>query len=432
VIALAVVLSPLALEADNWPTWRGPEKDGMAQSDPPVRFSDTENLKWKTPIPGRGHSSPVVWDNKIFVTTAIPMSAPPPPAAASGEGRRGPGGGAGPLVDHRFDLLCLDKNTGKTLWQKTAVTATPHEGYHQRYGSFASNSPVTDGKHVFAFFGSRGVYAYDLDGNLAWKKNFNVKMLMHNEFGEGTAAVLEGDTLLLNFDHKGDSFLVALDKNSGAERWRTARDEITNWSPPLVVEHQGHKQIVIAATTKVRSYDFATGKLIWECAGLGSNTIPAPVQHGDVVYVQSGHRDPNLMAIRLGREGDLTGTDAILWSTTRGTAYSASPVIDDGKLYVLTDRGLISCFDAETGQPYYQQQRLPNPYTFKASPVGAADKLYLSSEEGDVIVLKMGPQYEPIAVNKFKDQSFIASPAIVGGEIFLRSETTLFAISAKR
>ena len=428
IVALAGLLAPLALQADHWPRWRGPENDGMALSDAPLRFSETANVKWKIAIPGRGHSSPVIWENKLFVTTAIQVGAAPLQAAGSEGGGR-PAGGA--LVEHNFDLICIDKNSGKILWQRTAVKSTPHEGYHHRYGSFASNSPVTDGKHVFAFFGSRGIYAYDLDGNLQWKKDLNVKMRMRNAFGEGTATVLEGDTLLLNFDQEADSFLVALNKNLGEQLWRQDRDEVSAWAAPFVAAHAGRKQVIVAATAKVRSYDLETGKLIWECAGLGTNVIPAPVQLGDLVYVMSGHRNPNLMAIRLGREGDLTGTDAVVWSTTRGAAYTASPVLEDGRLYVLTDRGFVSAFDARTGEPFYHQTRLPNPYTFKASPVGAGGKLYLSSEEGDVIVLKMGPEYEVLAVNTLKDQSFIASPAVVDGEMFLRSETTLFCISEK-
>jgi outer membrane protein assembly factor BamB len=425
VLALSL-LTPAAM-ADHWPHWRGPENDGMAVSDAPLKFSDTENVKWKLAIPGKGNSSPVIWENKLFVTTAIQVGDAPEAGAAQ-EGRRRAGGA---LTEHNFDLLCIDKNTGKILWQKTAITTTPHEGYHERYGSFASNSPVTDGKHVFAFFGSRGIYAYDLDGNLQWKKDLNVKMRMRNAFGEGTAAVLEGDTLLLNFDQESNSFLVALNKSTGEELWRQNRDEVSAWAPPFVAEHEGRKQVIVAASAKVRSYDLETGKLIWECAGLGTNVIPAPVQQGDAVFVMSGHRDPNLMAIRLGREGDLTGTDAVLWSQTRGTSYTASPVLDDGRLYVLTDRGFISAFDTSTGEAFYHQVRLPNPYSFKASLVGAAGKLYLSSEEGDVIVLKMGPEYEALAVNTFENHSFIASPAIVDNEIFLRSETTLFCVSEK-
>jgi outer membrane protein assembly factor BamB len=300
-----------------------------------------------------------------------------------------------------------------------------------QYGSFASNSPVTDGEHVFAFFGSRGLYAYDLEGNLKWKKDFGVRMAMHMAFGEGIAVVLEDDRLLVTFDHNGESFITALDKRSGEPLWRQQRDEISNWAAPLVVEYEGRKQVVVAATKKVRSYDFKTGELIWEAAGLGLNTIPAPVRHGDTVFVMSGFRDPNLMAIRLGRSGDLTGSDAIVWSETRATSYTASPVLHDGTLYFITDRGMISNFDAVTGKPHYHQTRLPGGHSYKASPVGAAGKLYVASEGGDVFVLKMGPEFEVIATNTLKDQIFIASPAIVDGEIFLRGQSTLFCISEK-
>jgi outer membrane protein assembly factor BamB len=431
VALLAVVSIPPAAVAENWASWRGPSDNGMAESDAPTKWSDTENVKWKAEIPGKGHSSPVVWGDRIFLTTAIQVGTPPPAPAEPEGGRRG-GGGAGPLVEHRFDVLCIDRTNGKILWQKTATAATPHEGYHRQYGSFASNSPVTDGEHVFAFFGSRGIYAYDLDGNLKWKKDFDVRMEMHLAFGEGIAVVLEGDALLLTYDHKGDSFLTALNKSTGEELWRVERDEISNWAAPLVVEHDGRKQVVVAATQKVRGYDFETGKLIWEAAGLGMNTIPTPVQQGDLVLVMSGYRDPNLMAIRLGRTGDLTGTDAIVWSETRGTSYTPSPVLHEGKLYMLTDRGMLSCLNAETGEPFYHQVRLPEGHSFKASPVGAAGKLYLASEEGDVIVVKMGPELEVIATNTLKDQIFIASPAIVNGEIFLRGQSTLFCISEKR
>jgi outer membrane protein assembly factor BamB len=404
----------------------------MAESDAPTRWSDTENVKWKTEIPGKGHSSPVIWGDRIFLTTAITVGAIPA-APAESEGRRGAGGGAGPLVDHNFDVLCIDRKSGKILWQKTATAATPHEGYHRQYGSFASNSPVTDGEHVFAFFGSRGIYAYDLDGNLKWERNFDVRMAMHMGFGEGVGVTLEDQTLLLIYDHNGDSFLSALDKSTGKELWRAERDEISNWAAPLVVEHAGRKQVVVAATNKVRSYDFETGKLIWEATGLGKNTIPMPVQQDDLVLVMSGYQNANLMAIRLGRTGDLTGTDAIVWTESKGTSYTPSPVLHDGRFYMLTDRGLLSCLNAETGEPHYHQVRLPGgDHHFKASPVGAAGKLYLANEGGDVIIVKMGSEFEVIATNTLKDQVFIASPAIVDGEIFLRGQSTLFCISEKQ
>ena len=197
------------------------------------------------------------------------------------------------------------------------------------------------------------------------------------------------------------------------------------------MDHRGKKQIVGSATNKVRGYDLDTGKVIWECGGIGVNPIPQPVHQDDLVFAMSGYQRPNLMAIRLGREGDLTGTDAVVWSQTRGNSYTASPVLHDNKLYVLTDNGMVSCYNARTGEPYYHQTRLPKPYSFKSSPVGANGRLYLASENEDVVVLRMGEKFEVLATNTMTDQVFIATPAIVGGEIYLRGQNRLFCIGGK-
>ncbi len=425
----------------HWPEWRGPFLNGVARGDAPTTWSNTKNIKWKTPIPGRGHSTPVIYGDKIFLTTAVETGRTPAPERAQeeppaeGGRRRGAGGGAGGKIEHKLLVLCLDRNSGKVLWQQTARVAVPHEGYHRTYGSFASNSPITDGKYVYAFFGSRGIYCYDFNGKLIWERDFDVQMRMRLQFGEGTAPAIDKDRIFLTFDHEGDSFIVALDKRTGKELWRTARDEQSSWSTPLIVEVAGRSQIIVSATNKVRSYDPATGKLIWECAGLGSNVIPAPVYLDGVVFVMSGHRDAKLMAIRLNKEGttgDLSDTEAVLWSHTRGISYTLSPVLHDGKLYVVTDSGQVSAFNITTGEPYYHQTRLPQPYNFKASPVAANGKLYLASEEGDVIVLKMGEKFEVIATNTLTDQSFISSPVIAAGELFLRSREALFCISESK
>jgi outer membrane protein assembly factor BamB len=420
----------------HWPQWRGPFFNGMARGDAPAVWSDTKNLKWKAQIPGRGFSTPVIWGDKIFLTTAIPVGkAPEEASGGSGsapEGRR-TGGGAGPLVEHKFEVLCLDRRTGKLLWQRTAKVATPHEGYHRAYGSFASNSPITDGRYVYAFFGSRGLYVYDFNGKLIWEKDFGVQMKMRLAFGEGVAPLLLKDQLFLVFDHEGESsFIVAVDKRNGKELWRSARDERSSWSTPLAVEHNGRTEIVVSATNKVRSYDARTGKILWESAGLGANVIPMPVYHNGMVYVMSGYRDPKLMAIKLGKDGDLTNSDAIAWSHTRGLAYTTSPVLYDNKLYVVTDNGLLSAFNATTGEPFYTQARLPKAYNLKASPVGANGKLYIATEDGDVVVLKMGEKFEVIGVNTLEDQVFIAAPVIAGGEIYLRGQNTLFCISEQK
>jgi len=433
VIQVALLLGVALFTAqDDWPQWRGLNNDGMARGDAPHEWSDTKNVAWRVGIPGRGNSSPVIWGDKLFLTTAVPTEDAPAAATttATPEPRRqgrGPGGGANAGREHKFVVMCLDRRNGKVLWERVAKVATTHEGHHHQYGSFASNTPVTDGKNVYAFFGSRGIYCYDLSGKLVWEKAFQ-PMRMRLGFGEGVAAVLDGNSLYLKFDQEQGSFLVALDKQTGKEIWRVSRDEGSSWSPPLIVTHKGRKQMVVSASTKVRSYDPATGKLIWECAGLGSNVIPAPVINGGVVYVMSGHREPNLLAIQLGREGDLTGTDAVLWTNNRGNSYTGSPVLHDGKLYFVTDSGLITCLDARTGKAHYQQQRLPRSYNFKSSPVGANGKLYLATEEGDVVVVKMGEKYEVLAVNTLTDQMFIATPAIAGGSIYLRSQEALYCI----
>ena len=480
VVFLAFALS---LPAANWDRWRGLDNSGMASGRAPLRWSSTENVKWTAEIPGRSSSTPVVWGNRVFLTTAIPVVTPnettaeatvPEPQGSPGaltpetrsgireligekdlselsrderrevmrqvrrgargrRGERGPEGGqAGvEIAEHRFVVMALDRNTGKTVWERTPIVTRPHEGYHRRYGSFAAGSPVTDGNLVYACFGSRGIYAYDMDGNLVWTKDYGVKLRMANAFGEGRSPTLHGDTLLLVFDHQGDSFISALDKQTGEERWRRSRDERSAWSQPLVLNHGGQTQAIVAASGKIRSYDLESGAVIWECAGLGSNVIPAVVRSRDVVYAMSGHRNPNLLAIRLGGEGDITESDYVLWTNQRGNSYTASPVVDGAILYFVTDRGLISALDARTGKPHYQQQRLPSTYSLKASPIGAGGRLYVATEQGDVVVVGMGPEFEVLATNTVGEEFFMASPVVVDGELFLRGRSKLYAISEK-
>jgi outer membrane protein assembly factor BamB len=402
---MMLTLALLLLQAD-WSSWRGPFENGMARGEAPTTWSsESPNVAWKTEIPGRGHSSPVLWGDLLFVTTAVPEG----PLSAPGGGR-GPGGGFAANVPHRFLVLCLNRKTGKVVWQQEALRATPHEGYHFRYGSFASNSPVTDGKHVYAFFGSRGLFVYTIDGKPAWQKSFS--------------------PMRLGFDQEEGSYLLALDKSTGKQLWKVDRDEPSAWAPPLVLTHEGQKQIIVAATNRTRAYEFATGKLIWECAGLGTNVIPAPVTAKGLVYVMSGHRDPNLMAIRLGRKGDLTGTDAVVWQNKRANSYTPSPVLINDRLYFVSDNGFFSCLNALTGEVLFQE-RLPKPYNFKASPVGVNGKLYLSTEEGDVLVMKIADKMELLATNTMKDEVFIASPAVAGGDLYLRSQKAIYCIRNK-
>lgn len=414
--------------ADTWGHWRGPAQTGVAAGAAPVRWSDTSNIAWKVDIPGRGHSSPVIWGDRVFLTTAVPTGRKVEAPAAGRGGRRGDGG-AGAQEEHRFEVLALDRASGKIVWRQAAATAVPHEGYHATYGSFASNSPTTDGQRVYVSFGSRGLFAYDMNGTLVWQRDPNLQMRMFQEFGEGVGPVLDEGRLIVLFDHEGEGgFLAVLDAATGREIWRTPRTDGTNWAAPLVVRHAGRKQIVVNSPRQVRGYDYETGKQIWETAGLGLNTIPRAVQHGDSVLVMSGFINPKLMAIQLGREGDLTATDAIKWTATRALSYTASPVLHDGKLYYLTDNGMVSALDAGTGTPVYQQVRLPKPYAIKASPVAAGGMLYFPTEDGDVVVAKIGPVLDVVSTNTLTDHSFVASPAVAGGDLFLRSRTSLFRI----
>jgi len=424
----------------NWPQWRGPLANGVAPSgDPPAQWSETSNVKWKFTIPGFGTSTPIIWENQVFIQTAIPTAKPAetktePPAGGSQSAqseRRGRGGPRSekPSGPYQFALLCLDRQTGKVLWQKVAREEVPHEGHHPDHG-FSSASPVTDGTHVFAFFGSRGLYCYDLKGTLQWEKDLG-DMQTKNSFGEGSSPVLHGNTIAIIWDHEGDDFIVALDKNTGKELWRQTRDESTTWSTPLVVEHDGKKQVVVSATGKIRSYDFDGGKLLWECAGMTANSIPSPVSGHGMLYAMSGFRGSAVLAIRLGRSGDLAGTDAIAWSHDRSTPYVPSPLLYDDLLYFFGgNNAMLSCYDAKSGRAHIDAERLTGMLGVYASPVGASGRVYLTGRDGNAMVIKKSEKLEVLATNKLDDR-FDASPAIAGRELFLRGHQYLYCIAEK-
>ena len=414
----------------------------MPNADPPLEWSETKNVKWKVKIPGSGDSTPIVWDNRVFILTAVPGekkadAKPAEPSSAAENSnpgqeprRRGGFGRAEkPTASYQFTVLCLDRNTGKILWQKVAREEVPHEG-HQQNNTFASASPVTDGQLVFAFFGSRGLHCYDMDGNLKWQKDFG-PMRTKNGFGEGASPALYGDRVIVNWDHEGEDFITALDKRTGKELWRTPRDESTGWSTPLVVEQNGKRQVVVNATGKVRSYDLATGKQLWECGGQTINAIPSPVADADTVYVTSGFRGSALFAFRLDRTGDIAGTDAIRWSHNGNTPYVPSPLLVDGLLYfVANNDAKLSCFDAKTGNANFEGERLEGVFGIYASPVAAKDCVYVLGREGTCLVLKKGPKLEVLVTNKLDDKTD-ASLALVGKELFVRGQQYLYCIAEK-
>ena len=421
---------------DYWPTWRGPEATGAApKGTPPLTWSETENVKWKVKLPGAGTSSPIVWGDRIFFQTATGTDQKGAPAAASegsesggDEGGRRPfHGGVAPDNVYRFELLCLDRGTGEIRWQRTVREELPHEGHHPEHG-FASYSPVTDGQHVWANFGSRGVHCYDVEGNHTWSVDLG-KMKTSNGFGEGSSPSLAGDALVVLMDHEGDSFVIALDKKSGEPMWRKDRDERTSWATPLPVEVNGRLQVIVSATNFVRSYDAQTGDLIWQCSGQTRNTIPSPVSGFGAVFCTSGFRGSALHAIELGGTGNLTGTGAIRWQVNEATPYVPSPLLYGDKLYVCSvNRGVISCYQAETGKANFVKQRLGDVSEVYASPVGAADRVYFVGRSGKTQVIKRSETYEPLATNVLEDE-FDASPAIAGNELFLKGKTYLYCLA---
>jgi outer membrane protein assembly factor BamB len=438
-LGLALLVASESLCLANWPHWRGPLANGVApDANPPVEWSETKNVKWKVAIPGRGTSTPIIWGDKVFILSAVatgkkveaqPAATPPADANAPGGGRRGSfGRGEKPTEYQQFTVLCLDRKTGKTLWQKVAREEVPHEGHHQDHG-FASGSPVTDGKVLLAYFGSRGLYAYDLDGNLKWEKDFG-DMRTRNGFGEGTSPALYKDTVIVNWDDETDGdFIVALDKNTGKELWKTPRSDDTGWATPFVVEHKGKAEVVVNATRMVRSYDVATGKELWSCSGQTANAIPTPVADADTVYVTSGFRGAALYAIQLGRTGDLSGTDAVRWSYNKNTPYVPSPLLVDGLIYTIKgNNGQWSCFDAKTGKVHFEEARLEGAGGVYASPIATKDRTYVLDREGKCLVLKKGTELQVLATNKLDDKTD-ASIAAVGKELFIRGHNNLYCIA---
>jgi outer membrane protein assembly factor BamB len=406
-----------------WGQWRGPEATGVSRTaDPPVEWSETKNIRWKVEIPGRGSGSPVVWGDRLYLTTAIPVGV-------NGDAQHTPRGGIQPRIPHRFVVMAINRRDGKVVWERMVREEAPHEGSHVENGTWASSSPITDGQHLFAFFESKGLYAFTLDGELLWQKDFGDKR-MRNQFGEGSTPALYRDRLVVVWDQQGgQSFIATLDKRTGEELWRVNRNEIDTWATPLVVEHGGQAQVIVSGMNRLRSYDLENGQIVWESTGLTMNPIPSPVSADGMVFATSGFQGNNLKAIRLeGARGDITGTPSIVWTLDRDTPYVPSPILYDGILYILkTNSGILSAFDAKTGKPHYQGQRLPTVPNVFASPTGAAGRVYFPGREGTTLVIRNSPTFEVLATNVL-DDGFDASPALVDKEIYLRGHKFLYCI----
>ena len=418
--------------AENWHQWRGPNANGVSMTaDPPVLWSEDKNIKWKVAIDGEGTSTPIIWGDKVFVLTAIKTdekdpSLPDPkdqPKTNFFDIKR-------PNNKHAFVVLCLDRNTGIEIWRDTAITKIPHEGAHND-NDFASASPTTDGERLYCWFGSAGLFCYDLNGKKLWERELG-EARVGSSLGEGCSPVIHKDKLVIVRDHSHKGSLEVLNAATGETLWRKTRDEDNAWATPLVLEHSGRTQVITAASDFVRSYDLDSGEIIWQCSGLTGNVTPCPVVDGDFVICMSGYQGHAAVAIPLTETGNISGSEKLRWTTDRGTPYIPSPLLYDGLLYInQSNQGILRCLDSKTGEVVFGPERLNGVSNIYASPVGAAQRVYIPGRDGATFVLKHSGTFEPIATNQL-DERFNASPAVVGRNLFLRGEQHLYCIEESR
>lgn len=414
----------------SWPQWRGPSGQGTSEETKlPTQWTAKTNIKWKTSIPGRGHSSPIVWGNKIFLTTAIEGELTPganPPKHIDGDKEYIHPDSVGVDKKHKFQVMAIDRQSGRVLWTQTAYEGIPYD-YRHRKSSYASATPATDGRHVYAYFGSEGLYAYDMNGKLVWKADLG--KLSSVGMGHSTSPILYKDLILLQCDEEygKDSFVIGIDKKTGREVWRTPRKVQMTWATPLLVRTAKRDELITSGVESIVSYDPNTGTELWRHKGLDSNAVPSPVANRDTVFLSSGYPTKIAMAIALGQSGDLE--DKVTWKYSKGTAYVPSPILYGDYLYLTSDRGVLTCLDPKTGEVKYEGGRVPVPASFTASPVAFDNKILLTSEDGDTFVVKAGPKHEILATNSVGEPVY-ASPAVVDGNIFIRGERNLYCIGS--
>lgn len=411
---------------NNWPEWRGPLRTGEGpDADPPVEWNEEKNIRWKVKLPGLGHSSPIVWNDSIFVTTAVPYGPQldPVPVIAPG---------AHDNVDvtrkHRFVVICINRKNGAIRWQKVVHDTLPHEGGHDT-GSIASASPVTDGTHVYAGFGSHGLYALDFEGNVVWRRDLG-KMQTKHAHGEGASPAIYNGVVVVNQDHEKQSFIEAVDAATGTTRWKKNRDEVTSWASPLIIERNGIAQVVVAGTDRIRSYGLETGDIIWKCGGLSANVVATPVEADGILIAASSYDTRAMLAIDIDRaKGDITGTEHVLWSTTQRTPYVPSMLLIEDQVYFLRHyQNILSRRTIRTGAETAGPFRLSGIQNIYSSPVAASGRIYITDLDGRTLVFRHGRQPEFLALNQL-DDSFAATPALVDKELILRGRTYLYSIT---
>ncbi|MBN2416697.1 PQQ-binding-like beta-propeller repeat protein [bacterium] len=420
----------------NWPSFRGPNASGIADGyATPVQWNlpEGENIRWKTEIPGLAHSSPVIWGDRLYITTAVSSNA-------NQEMKVGLYGDIAPVEDesvHAFRVYCLNRNSGKIIWERTAHEGVPKVKRHPK-STHANSTPATDGEHVVAFFGSEGLYCYDREGTLLWKKDFGVLdaaffIVPSAQWGFGSSPVIYNNSVIVQCDVMEGSFLGAFDLESGDEIWRVSRDDVPTWGTPTVYSGNGSAQVIVNGWRHAGGYDAATGEEIWRLSGGGDIPVPTPVVAGGLIFLNSAHGMMSpIYAIRPDARGDIslgekdTANAAIVWSIRRGGAYMQTPLIYNGYLYNLRGNGYLSCFEANTGRPVYQE-KVGDRSSFSASGVAADGKLYFPGEQGDIFVVKEGPDFELLANNPMGDIC-MATPAISEGVLYFRTQHYVAAV----
>ena len=426
---LATTVGQTQPVADNWHQWRGPENNGVSRTaDPPVEWSEEKNVAWKIEIGGHGTSSPIVWGNKVFVTTAVNTEKVDPSLPKPEDQPERVFGIKHPNTSYQMTVLCIDKKTGKELWRDVAKTLVPHEGHH-RDASFASASPFCDDKRIYCWFGSGGLFAYSHDGKKLWESDLG-RAKVGASLGEGSSPVVHDGKIVIVRDHAGQSTIEVLDANSGKPIWKKDRDEGNAWATPAIAKHKGVTQVITSASNKVRSYNLKTGEIIWEAKGLTANCAPCPIVHEEVVYCMSGYKGYSLLAIPITGKGDVT--DSVLWKVNRGTPYVPSPILYDGLLYFnQSNQNIMTCVDVKDGSLVIERDRLPGLGGVYSSPVAAAGRIYMTDRKGTVLVLERGRETKVLATNEL-DDDFHASPALAGKQLFLRGMRFLYCLEEGR
>lgn len=416
--------------SNDWPSWRGSKANGIApkEANPPLKWDDKTNILWKVELPGPGSATPIILGEQVIVLTATKTEKKATPEEIPPRDKRFETKTNPPDRFYRFEVLSLDRTTGKELWKRAVKQALPHEGHHPTH-SYAAGSPTTDGKRIYASFGSFGIYALDLAGKIVWSRDLGP---LHTRLGWGEAVtpVIHGESLVLNWDQEVDSKLIVLDAATGKTRWEVKREEKTTWNTPLVVEHGGKTQVIVNGTNRIRSYDLADGTLLWEVSGMTANAIPSPLAEGGVAYVMSGYRGAAAMAIPLDARGD--AADKVLWKHNKGTPYVPSPLLYEGRLYFTkVNSQMLTVLDAKTGKPLLEDERLPGLTSFYSSPLAAGGRIYLVDRDGTTLVLAPGDKPKVLATNRLSDK-IDACPAVSGDILFLRGEKYLHAIAERK